>query len=70
MGIGVWGAFDVVATKAIKGSFGARAIFLKIPFPKHYLYNYDTFTDKLFVSIPCDSPHKSYFLAFKYQKYL
>ncbi len=32
---------------------------------KRYSYSYCSFSTKLFLKVPCDSPHKSYLYAFR-----
>ncbi len=57
----IWNNFDLVL---FQGQFGVEHL---RPFGKYDLYTassktHDTFSAKLFLSVPCDSRHKSYFL--------
>ncbi len=60
----IWSTFGLVASKVILGSFGALLVSLTF-FSKYcFFYTYDSFTAKLFVSVPYDIPHKSYLFEF------
>ncbi len=59
----IWDTFDLSMLKVILGSFIALAIFRKIRFLQRcFCYTYASFSCQLFISVPCDRPHKSYVL--------
>ncbi len=61
----IWGTFVFVAFNVILGVIGAIAIFLR----KFFKCSSSTlifFSSQIFVVVPYDSQHKSYFFVFKH----
>ena len=60
-----WSAFDLKSFKVI-WVIWCNCNIPEIWFSKCWFsYTYDSFSTKLFIGVPCDSPHKSYFLEFR-----
>ncbi len=60
----VLGTFDFAAFKIIFGSFVALVIFQKYDFQNTACSTLVIIFSQFFIGVPCDSPHKRYFLEF------